>query len=96
MDTVLYSGGSQLELEPLGLFKIDFMEGSMIWSEKDQNTTSCLIFLFREVVKVPNQCYVRPASDHTKTCEQGFGLTKFSLLISRDRIKCHSSSNRQV
>lgn len=37
-------GGSQLELEPLGLDKIDFMQGSMIWGEEDENTTSCLVW----------------------------------------------------
>lgn len=37
-------GASQLELEPLGLDKIDFMQGSMIWGEEDENTTSCLVW----------------------------------------------------
>lgn len=45
MDPILCGGGgSQLELEPLRLNKIDFMQGSMIWGEEDENTTSGLVW----------------------------------------------------
>lgn len=77
-DAVWWVGGFQVELEPLGLFKVDFMQGSVIRGEEDQNMTSCLIFLFMGVVKVSNQCYVRLMSDHSEFCEQGFDLTTLS------------------
>lgn len=76
MDLILYGGRSQLELEHLGLFKIDFMQGNMVRGEEDQNMTICLVFVFWDGESI--KCYVRLTSDSTEVYEQGFDLTTLS------------------